>query len=328
DPFVVERQGPLTTEQLRLEEAEELRRFRSLQRGAAIDSANTGAERVRKDPEEVETLRGEVAQLQRLMQQMTASMEVLVSRTNGPNNAERVAPAQRGEYTAQCERGNVATVLTTMTYAVGAQMVARWIDALLKNRVHRFPFPAETVDAMGDVGGCHLVIQMRTSEIRGAIQAFVATEGRFDRRNVTEYLRRFEVAMKPLRLADADIAPQFELTVHEDFDEQVRELTMGMTWVRAKERLREAFRQFDETRVTVERLHGRCGENHRQWSSGSGTVAVATSTLEIPSSSTTTAGYAPVGRSFIGGCILRLGCDVGFGGAIFLFVRSIRPFEL
>ncbi|KAG5462402.1 MAG: hypothetical protein BJ554DRAFT_5277, partial [Olpidium bornovanus] len=113
---------------------------------------------------------------------------------------------------------------------------------------------AETVDAMGNVRVCHLVIQICTSEIQGALQAFVTAKGRFDRRNVTEYLRRFEVAMKPLRLADADVALQFELTVHEDLDEQVRELTMGMTWVRAKERLREAFRRFDETRVTVERF--------------------------------------------------------------------------
>ncbi|KAG5455535.1 MAG: hypothetical protein BJ554DRAFT_5019 [Olpidium bornovanus] len=86
------------------------------------------------------------------------------------------------------------------------------------------------------------------------IQAFVAAEGRFKRRNVTDYLRRFDVTVKSLRLADSEVASQFELTVHEDYDDQVCELTAGKSWRRANKAFREAFRHFDETRVTVERF--------------------------------------------------------------------------
>ncbi|KAG5457616.1 MAG: hypothetical protein BJ554DRAFT_2323 [Olpidium bornovanus] len=87
---------------------------------------------------------------------------------------------------------------------------------------------------MAETGAQRLIAQMHTAEIYGAVQQSVTAEGRFERQNVTDYLRPFDIVIELLQLADAKVAG---LTVHEDFDKQVREVAAEKTWARAKEGL-------------------------------------------------------------------------------------------
>ncbi|KAG5457446.1 MAG: hypothetical protein BJ554DRAFT_2536, partial [Olpidium bornovanus] len=66
-----------------------------------------------------------------------------------------------------------------------------------------------------------LVAQMRSSEVRAAVVQYTKENGLFQEENVTQYLRKFEVAVRQWELTDSELLRYFRLTAHEDCEERV-----------------------------------------------------------------------------------------------------------
>ena len=95
--------------------------------------------------------------------------------------------------------------------------------------------------------------ERRASEIRTVMKTFRKEHGLFQRRNVTQFVRDFELEFRDLDMTEAELRKAFLKVVDPDYEDPVRDcFDSSSTWRTMKDKLRVEFKSEDATRMTRE----------------------------------------------------------------------------